>query len=124
MRMGSTIVVALFGDQKFNWASIIKELLFWQVSALGGKKGICLSSYLYHLYRIEPTVTVEEREEIDIFEEIILYGFAKPATKGTPEQIEDEEDVDIMEEEEPAPTPKRLRKAVPIPARHIDSQIN
>lgn len=79
MRMGNTIVAALFEDQKFNRASIINELLLRQLSALGGKKGICLSSYLFHLHRIEPALTAEEREEVDISQEIILYGYAKPS---------------------------------------------
>lgn len=81
---------------------------------LGGKKGVCLSSYLFHLYRIEPAVTVGEREEVNFSEEMILYGCAKPATDGTPKETKEEEDVDILEEEEPVPTPKRLRRAAPV----------
>lgn len=66
MRMGNMIVVALFKNQKFNWASIIQELLVRQLSALGGKKGICLLTYLFHLYWIKPALTIAKREEVDI----------------------------------------------------------
>lgn len=105
MRMGSMIVAALFEEEKFNWASIIQELLIRQVSALGGKKGICVSSYLFHLYRIEPALTPMEREEVDVSEEMILYGCKKPAADEAVKETDEDKEVSILEQNEPVPTP-------------------
>lgn len=119
MRMGSIVVAALFKGQMFNWAAIFKDLLTRQLSHLEGKKGIYLSSYLYHLYRIEIALTKAEREDVETAKEMIKYGCAKlaAANEAKEDPEEEEEEAEILGDEEPAPTPKRLRRLVPVVER-------
>jgi hypothetical protein len=98
--MGNTILGALKGGRKVNWARIISNLVVQLVARVGKSRASPICPFFYHLYERKELLRSEEEKGWKIQEAMMKYGKSGSSDEDGSGSGSDDETEEEEEEEE------------------------